>query len=450
MTDASRAAVGSGQPAEVSTASASIVSPGWKRRVGFFLAGQTASLLGSSVVQYAIFWHLTLESRSGSVMTLAILFGFLPQAIISIFAGVWADRLNRKLLIMGSDAVIALTTLGLAVSFLSGITDLWIVCLALTIRSVGAGIQTPAVSAMIPQIAPPRQLLRVNGIVGSVQAAMSIAAPAIAAALYASWGLQATFFLDVITAVIGIALLSRIPLAKIDRSAEGEPVGYLADLRDGLTYLWRVPVFRWLLGYLALIMFLVVPPSFLTPLMVVRTFGDDVWRLTAMEISFGAGMVLAGVIVATWAARFENRLRLIALAAVAFGVVTVGLGLSTVFWVFLAFMFLCGLAVPFFNTPMFTIFQERAEPEMQGRVFGVVSIVTAVTMPVGMGLIGPLADHVSVELLLVITGAITLVAGLWGLRASERLRSQVSAPVAGAESDTPGAPPTTPGAPPTR
>lgn len=339
-------------------------------------------------------------------MALAIVFGFLPQAIISVFAGVWADRLNRKILVMASDGAIAITTLALAFSFLAGITDLWIIYVALSIRSLGAGIQTPAVTAMIPQIVPTEQLLRINGIFGSVQATMGIGAPAVAAALYATWGMEATFFLDVITAVIGIALLSRIPLKKVNRSAQGEPLGYFDDLRGGLSYLWHSPVFRWLIGYVSLIMFLVVPPSYLSSLMVVRVFGDDVWRLTVVEIAFGAGMVLAGIIVATLASRFTNRLRLIALAAVAFGVITVGLGASSVFWIFVGFMFACGVAVPFFNTPMYTIFQEQVDPDLQGRVFGVVGI----------------------QILLIASGAITIAAGFWGFRAARRLRDQVSAP----------------------
>ena len=65
------------------------------------------SLFGSMLVQYAVFWYLTITYQSGVVMMLAALFGFLPQAVISIFGGVWADRHNRKLLIMGADAAIA-------------------------------------------------------------------------------------------------------------------------------------------------------------------------------------------------------------------------------------------------------------------------------------------------------------------------------------------------------
>jgi DHA3 family macrolide efflux protein-like MFS transporter len=74
-------------------------------------------------------WHLTLETKSGTVLALAAIFGFLPQAIVSVFAGVWADRVNRKIMIIVSDSAIALATLGLAFLMLSGVDDLWLIFL---------------------------------------------------------------------------------------------------------------------------------------------------------------------------------------------------------------------------------------------------------------------------------------------------------------------------------
>ena len=158
----------------------------WKRDITLFLGGQTVSMFGSMLVQYAIMWHLTLETKSGVVLMLSAVFGMLPQAIVSIFGGVWADRLNRKWLIIGADASIAVTTVALALFMMSGYTELWLIYLTLAIRSTGAGIQSPAVNALIPQLVPTDQLLRVNGVFQTISAAMMLIAPAAAAAIYAS------------------------------------------------------------------------------------------------------------------------------------------------------------------------------------------------------------------------------------------------------------------------
>ena len=149
-------------------------------------------------------------------MALAVVFGFLPQAVVSVFGGVWADRLDRKLLIIGADAMIATATLVLALLMLAGARDLWLIYVVLVIRSVGAGVQAPAVSALLPQIVPTDKLMRVNGINSTIQSAMMLVAPAAAAAVYAGLSIVAVFFIDIVTAAIGIGLLSRLavpPLA---------------------------------------------------------------------------------------------------------------------------------------------------------------------------------------------------------------------------------------------
>lgn len=98
------------------------------------------SLFGSSVVQYAILWYLVLRPNSGMVMTGAMVAAALPQAIVSVFGGVWADRWNRKLLVMLPDAVIAAVTICLSASMAIGWGDTGLILVVLVIRSAGGGI----------------------------------------------------------------------------------------------------------------------------------------------------------------------------------------------------------------------------------------------------------------------------------------------------------------------
>jgi DHA3 family macrolide efflux protein-like MFS transporter len=401
-------------------APAVVPHPHWRRHVATFIGGQTISLFGSMLVQYAVFWYLTITFQSGVIMTLAAVFGFLPQAIVSIFAGVWADRTNRKWLIMGADAAIALSTLSLALFLLAGYVEPWIIFATLAIRSVGAGVQTPAVSALIPQITPGDRLMRVNGLLGSSQSALALVAPAAAGAIYAwaaagsdgsALALLPVFAIDIVTAVTGIGLLATIPVRAI-RTAADAHTGYLDDLVEGLRYVGTHPFVRWLLVVYGIVFLLAAAPSNLTPLMLVRSFPSgeqgDVVNLAILEIAFSVGMVVGGLLVATLAVR-QDRIRLIAGSSLVFGVLSIALGLAPSLLVFLAVMGLIGLAVPFFSTPSMTLLQETVEPEKQGRVFGFVGIVMAVTMPIGMVVFGPLADIVPVEAILVGSGVATFV-----------------------------------------
>ncbi|PWD50720.1 MFS transporter [Serinibacter arcticus] len=419
-------------------AAAEAEKPGWRRRTALFLTGQTVSLFGSMLVQYAVMWYLTLTTKDGTVMALSTVFGFLPQAIVSIFGGVWADRHNRKLLIMGADASIAVATLTLAILMMQGTNDLWLIYAALAVRSTGAGIQTPAVGALLPQIVPTNKLLRINGINQTIQAGMMLLAPAVAAALYANFAIEMIFFVDVVTAVAGIGLLALIPVATI-RQAGVAVTGYFEDLREGVRYIAGHAFVRWLMGLYAFVMVLAAAPSFLTPLMVARSFGEEPWKLMTLELAFSVGMMAAGATVAVWGEKFD-RITLIMASAVAFGVLSIGLGLSPNLWVFFFFMFLVGVTVPAFSTPSMTALQETVEPERQGRVFGFLGIVSAVAMPLGMVVFGPLANVWTVQTVLVISGVATFVVAILALALPGGKRAIAAARAHGAGSQKVGIP----------
>ena len=396
------------QTAQVPTSAESESMPGWKKKVAVFLVGQTITTFGSLLVQYALLWHLTLTTKSGVVLALAAVFGFLPQAIVSIFAGVWADRVNRKVMIIVSDSTIALATLVLAFFMLSGVDDLWLVFLVMAVRSVGAGIQMPAISALIPQIVPTDKLMRVNGINSSVQSSLLIIGPVAAAGIYSTVSLAAILFVDVVTAVIGLSLLATIAVPTLSRAASNDKPSYFTDLKEGLNYIFSHDLVRWVMVIYSIVFLLVVAPSNLSPLMLVRTFGSDVWLLTILELSFGIGMVAGGALMAIFASKVD-RLGMMVGTSILFGVLAVVMGFTTNLILFYSLFFLIGLAVPAFSTSSMTLLQETVEPERQGRVFGFVGIVMAVAMPVGMAVLGPLADIVSVEILLIATGAITVL-----------------------------------------
>lgn len=382
--------------------------PGWKKRVVIFMTGQTVSMFGSFLVQYAIMWHLTITTKSGVVLALAAVFGFLPQAIVSIFAGVWADRVNRRAMIIVSDSVIALSTLGLALLMLSGISDLWLIYLVMAVRSIGAGVQMPAVSALLPQIVPTDKLMRINGINSSIQSAIGLLAPIAAAAVYSTMSIVSVFFIDVATAVIGIGLLATIAVPTLDRAANDEKPSYFTDLKDGISYIFSHDLVRWVMGIFGIVFLLTVAPSNLAPLMIARNFGAEVWKLTVFEVSFSIGMALGGALVAIFAKKF-SRIGMIIGTSIFFGILAVALGFTTNLVIFYVLFFIIGVAVPSFFTSAMTLLQETVEPERQGRVFGFVGIVIAVAMPLGMSVLGPLADVFAVESLLIATGSAMVV-----------------------------------------
>ncbi|MEC1177910.1 MFS transporter [Metasolibacillus meyeri] len=380
----------------------------WKRDITLFLTSQTISLFGSALVQYAIMWHVTLTTQSGMMMTIFILCGFVPTFLLSPFAGVWADRYNRKWLIAIADGVIALSTLILAIVFLMGYEAMWLLFVIAAIRSLGAGVQTPAVGAILPQIVPEEHLTKVNGINGSIQAGIMFIAPMVSAALLSFSTLEIIFFVDVVTAAVAIFTLLFFLKIAVHEKAKGEQVGYLEDFKQGLRYIREHAFLKSFFLFFAMLFFLIAPMAFLTPLQVARSFGDDVWRLTVIELTFSIGMMAGGSVIAVWGG-FNNRIHTMLLAGIIMAVCTMSFGFVPNFWLYSILMLICGVAMPIFNTPSTVLLQEKVEGNYLGRIFGIFGMISSSMMPIGMLVFGPLADVVSIEWLLIVTGILMLL-----------------------------------------
>lgn len=381
----------------------------WKKNIILFLSSQTISLFGTSLVQYAIMWYVTLTTKSGVMMTVFIICGFIPTFLLSPVAGVWADRYNRKRLIMISDAMIALATLILAILFLMGYESVWLMFVMAAVRAIGTGVQTPAVGAILPQLVPKDQLTKVNGINGSLQAVNMFVAPMVSAALLTMSSIEIIFFIDVVTAAIAIMiLLFFLKISIHSKAAEKQTTSYFHDLKEGVLFIKNHDYLKKFFLFFAIFFVLLAPAAFLTPLQVTRSFGDEVWRLTAIEIAFSVGMMAGGGLIAAWGG-FKNKIHTMAFSGLIMGACTVALGVVPMFWIYLAFMAIFGIAMPVFNTPTTVLLQESVEENYLGRIFGVFGMISTSMMPAGMLLFGPLADVVEIEWLLIGTGLLTMV-----------------------------------------
>jgi len=375
----------------------------WKKKTTIFLCSQGISLFGSSLVAYAIIWYITLTTTSGSMMTISIIMSFLPQVLISLFAGVWADRYNRKHIIMLSDGLVAVSTLILAIFFFIGYREIWLIFAVSAIRSIGSGIQSPAVSAILPQFVPKDKLMKVNGIKGSIHSLITLLSPAAGGVILTMFSVEASFFVDVITAAIAISIMTALKVGKHIEYITRNEFEAISELKKGFKYINNNKLIKNLLTYYVFFFLLVSPAAFLTPLMVARSYGAEIWRLTLNEILFSGGAVLGGIIISSWGG-FKSHMKTIAMSCFGFGICTVLLGFSPNFIFFLTAMGMAGIFVPIFNAVESVMIQESVEQGIQGRVFGIIEIFAVGLMPVGMLFYGPLADVIKIETILVITG----------------------------------------------
>ncbi len=379
------------------------------RQVVLFLISQNVSLFGSAVVGYAIIWYITLETSSGVWLMLTTICSMLPQVFVSLWGGVWADRYDRKLLIMISDAFIAVSTLGLAIAFWLGFTRIELLLVVSVVRSVGAGIQMPAVNAIYPQLVPPESLTRVQGINQSLSSILMLLAPAVGGVVLGTMDLAWAFMIDVVTGSAAILILRLIVVNRVERS--DEPTSLLDELKKGVRYAFGNPLLKGIIICYGFSFFLITPAAVLTPLMIERSFGGEVWRLTANEIVWTVGSFVGGIAVSLYG-NIKNKILTIALCLVAFGISFTLLGLAGSFVLYLLVMGISGFFMPIIATAETVFIQEITAPQMMGRVFSIIQIITSAAMPLAILLFGPLADVVPVETLLIISGILLALVGL--------------------------------------
>ena len=385
----------------------------WKRYAALFITSQGITLFGSSVVQMAIIWQVALETSSGLWVTLLTLSSTIPQVILSLFGGVWADKYPRKRLIILADAWIALVTLALALVFMIGAAEniLPLIIGISALRSVGAGIQTPAVNATIPQIVPEKHLMRYNGINSSMMSIVQFAAPAAAGAILYLAPFYTVLLIDVATAVIGISILALVIIRPVTTTNSEPGESFFAELASGIRYAAHEKSIRRLLLTFGAFIFLSVPSGFLAVLMIERTFGDSYFYLTINEMAGFAGMVLGGILLGTWGG-FTKRYKTLVLGLIGYSVFSFAIGFTGVFWLFATFMFLLCFCIPLVQSSTTTMLQEQVPPEKMGRVFGLFGIMYSGFMPLGMVLFGPLADVVRIQTMIIVCGIVLLLLGV--------------------------------------
>ncbi|MCL2454984.1 MAG: MFS transporter [Micrococcales bacterium] len=393
----------------------------WVPRVAWFLTGQAVSLFGSGVVGFAIIWHVALDTRSATSFVIVSFVATAPQGLMSLVGGLWADRYNRKALVIGADAAIAVITVALAWLMLSGQDSLWLIAGALLLRALGGGIQVPTVAAILPSITPERHLLRVNSIFGSVQSAVYLAAPAVAAVLLSVWEIGWILLVDVVTALIAIVILALIavpatPKVPVRAPASGAGAGSADDekparggMSEAVRFVRNHPGLHRTMLLAVVVAALIMPGGWAIPIIVVKLFGDSLWMLASAEIGYSGAVIVGGLILAAWGG-LRNRMTMMLLATGAWAVFTIAQGLAPWALLYIALWIPWGLVSPALMAVSLTVLQEETPPHLLGRVMGLLQVVFLLVVSFVLLPLGPLMDAVSPRWVLVVGGVLALLA----------------------------------------
>ncbi len=375
----------------------------WAPRFFVIWTGQALSMLGSSLVQFALVWWLTSSTGSATVLSIATLIALLPQIVVGPFVGPLVDRLDRRRIMILADLGVAAATAVLMLLFLYGRVQLWHIYVAMAARSLGQAFHSPAMISSTSLLVPNEHHTRISGLNQTLHGLISIIAPPAGAILISTLPMQGVLAIDLVTALLAVSPLFfiSIPSPSIDKggSRKGSALSsYAADLKAGLNY-----VFAWK-GLFALILlammlnFLLAPAGSLMPIFVTKALGKGAIELAAVETAIGAGVIIGGLILSAWGG-FKRKIltSLVGVAGMGLGVLIVGVTPAGLFSLAIAASFLTGVTQVFANGSLYAILMSTVKRDMQGRVFSLLSAGAAAMMPLSLMIAGPLSDRLGIR-----------------------------------------------------
>lgn len=386
--------------------------PHWKQKFAVLWVGQALSILTSMLSQYALIWYLTDLTGSSTVLSLATMAALLPQGILSLFTGAFADRFDRRTIMIAADGAIGAISLVLALMAWRAPLTPGPILLVAALRSVGGAFHAPCLQAVTPLIAPPEALTRCAGWSQGIQTVSMLISPALAAALYAAVPLHWIILMDTLGAVFAICglLLARLPALKVGDA--GQKLRLWQDTREGFAVL-RSHRWLWQLCLIcALFSVAFMPVSALFPLMSMQYFGREAAAAALVETAFSVGMLAGSVLLGLWGGGKDKILTMTAAVLAMGGALAVtGVLPPSGFWWFAGLSLLMGVTCPFFNSVFMALIQERVEAQYLGRVLGLSGAMMTLASPIGLGATALLAEHTGLTLWFLLAGVVTLLCG---------------------------------------
>lgn len=359
-------------------------------------SGQLVSQTGTAMTAFALLvWAYQETGRATSVALLGAAW-FVPFVLVSPFAGVWVDRLDRRRVMLWADVAAGGITLGLLALHWTGRLQVWHLYAAEAVAGAAQAFQIPAFMAATSVLVPPRHYARANGLRSVASLGADALAPLAAGAMLVWVGLAGVMLIDIATCAVAVCTLAavRVPWPAPAGGAEAPRAGFRSELAQGARYILARPGLIGLLAIFVGINFAgtLTYYAILPPMVLART-GNDTLALATVQSANGAAGALGGAIMAVWGGPRRRIHGVLAGAALSFltGDLLFAVGRSVPVWV--AAAVIGSTLIPLITACNQAIWQSRVDPAIQGRVFALASAIRTSTMPLGYLAGGLLADY---------------------------------------------------------
>jgi MFS family permease len=390
------------------------------RNFRLFFGGQSISLIGTWMTRIATSWLVYRLTGSALLLGTVSFAGQIPTFLIAPFAGVWVDRLDRRQVLVWTQALSMVQSLALAGLTLSHlITIPWVLALSVMQGLVNAFDMPGRQAFMVQMVDDRRDLSNAIAINSSMVNMARLVGPSLAGMLIAVSSEGWCFLIDGISyiAVILSLLAMRLKAGESRRKVSST----WTELKEGWTYVSEFLPVRTILLLFAVVSLMGMPFVVLMPIFAAQVLHGGPHTLGFLMGAMGVGALISAL---SLAARKSvlGLVRMIPIAAAVFGLGLIGFGLSRVFWLSMVMVLFAGMGMMQGMAGSNTIIQTIVSEDKRGRVMSYYTIAFVGMAPFGSLLAGSMARAIGAPWTVVINGSVVLLGAVWFLTQMPTLR----------------------------
>ncbi|WP_329120976.1 MFS transporter [Streptomyces sp. NBC_01465] len=377
------------------------------RNYRLFATGAVVSNTGTWMARITQDWLVLSLTGSSAAVGITTAMQFLPMLLFGLYGGVIADRFPKRKLLLTTQSAMGLGGLFLAVMTLSGNVEVWHVYATAFFTGLVTVVDNPSRQSFVSEMVGPDQIRNAVSLNSANFQSARLIGPAVAGVMTAAVGPGWAFLangLSFIAPLTGLMLMRTSEFHPAPRRARGK-----GQLREGLNYVSKHPELIWpivLVGFIGTF-------GFNFPIWLSAFANDTFHGGSGMYGFFNTLMAIGSLVGALLAARRgTSRLRVLAGAAIAFGVLQVAASMAPTLWLFVLLLVPIGILGLTVNVTANSTIQMGTDPEMRGRVMALFMMVFTGGTPLGGPLFGWLTDTYGVRVSFALGGIICAVAAV--------------------------------------
>lgn len=394
------------------------LSPLKSKNFSLFWTGAFISSIGFWIQMVGQGWQVLQLTNSALLLGLVSFAAMLPNFVLSLFGGVFVDRLNRRYVLLVTQCIYMLSAALLGIFTTLHIITVWLIIVVALINGIFSSVGFPAWQTFIGDIVPPEHLKQAIAL-NSVQFNLSrVIGPAVGGISIGIVGLAGAYYLNAISYIAVLIPLLLIRFTYQRRIKEKQSMWQ--GLQAGLSYVQGRPLLRTTLVLQLALAFLIFPYVTLLPIFARDIFHSGAAGLGVMNAAAGIGAMLGAILMVILSQRLERSLKLLLLLCLGGGLACLSFALSTSKDFSLLVLVILGICAVMSTTATNTTIQSTTPEHMRGRVVSIWIMITFGFGPFGNLCAGWIAQFLGAPLTLVLGGS--LCAGIALLSAFRQWR----------------------------